>query len=223
MKTKNLILSTALFAGSIITFGQTQKAENLEVGTNLRVGTSGAAQYDLPAAHNSTAGQVMTVDGSGAATWQDLPATGLGAGSVTTTEILDATIVSADIAADGVAYTNLESTGASSGQVLTFDGTDWGPSPAAGGGVSTPSIGSSMITQWQVDQGLWTPHLDDCVTGEVFVSIDGSPTGLGFCMEFSRTGSVTAPDVYIWIDAIEGCAAKGMKQCCNVMHSSFCN
>jgi hypothetical protein len=65
-----------------------------------------------------------------------------------------------------------------------------------------PGPNSDMWTSLMVEKGLYTPHVDDCISGEAFQVIDGTR---GFCIEQSER---TADS---WINARSTCFAAGKR------------
>lgn len=65
-----------------------------------------------------------------------------------------------------------------------------------------PGTNSDMWTSFMVEKGLYTPHVNNCISGEAFQVIDG---GRGYCIEQSERSADS------WINARDTCFAAGQR------------
>jgi hypothetical protein len=107
--------------------------------------------------------------------------------AITTAKILDANVTTAKIADAAVTPIKLSSTGATTGQALTFNGTNivWGApalSGAAGGDLTgtypNPNVANNAITTAKIlDANVTTPKIADAAVTPIKLSSTGATTG----------------------------------------------
>jgi hypothetical protein len=110
--------------------------------------------------------------------------------------------ISIDDSATAGTYYVLPNTDGAARDILTTDGAgavSWAVN------TPTPSVGSSSITQWQVNNGLWTPHADTCAPAtEAFIPVYPGAT-VGICIDNAERAAVA------WTTAIAACASAGKR------------
>ena len=150
-------------------------------GTGRITGTLTIGAYTLPNTDGSS-GQVLTTDGSGNVNWQNVPGDNWGTQVVQTT---------ARLSGDGTSTNPLDiaQMGATSGEILKWNGSSWAPAADDTGTNYWTLSGSNLSpnsTTWNVGIGTTTPSVKLDVNGKARVgtgtNLSPSSSGDGYLM-----------------------------------------